>query len=66
LLLYDCSDYVRNVTDVNSEVVSAPLNTRAVNAIWQLTLALIFKMVITIFTFGIKVSGAHFGAFCWF
>jgi len=55
LSVVSCSAYERNVTDVNSDVVSAPLAAGAVGALWQLSLALIFKMVITVFTFGIKV-----------
>ena len=38
------------------EIVSGPLSDRAVGAMWQLALALVFKMVITVFTFGIKVK----------
>ena len=50
------SDYQRNLTDVNEAFKSAPLGPGVVAAIWQLVLALIFKMLITIFTFGIKAS----------
>ena len=52
-----CSDYRlnTNVTDVVSDVVSGPIGHHAVSAIWQLALALIFKMIVTVFTFGIKV-----------
>lgn len=34
---------------------SGPLGEKAVIAMWQLALALIFKIVTTIFTFGLKV-----------
>ncbi|ESN92810.1 hypothetical protein HELRODRAFT_108181 [Helobdella robusta] len=53
-------DYRRNVTDVNTDIVSAPLGDYAVEAMWHLTLALIFKMVVTVFTFGIKVPAGLF------
>ena len=51
-----CSDYQRNFTDVGLEFESAPLGDGVKRAMWQLSLAMLFKMVITIFTFGIKVS----------
>lgn len=52
------SDYQYNTTamDMTADVVSAPLGPDAIKAIWLLFLALIFKMIITIFTFGLKVS----------
>jgi chloride channel 3/4/5 len=53
-------NYKGNFTDVSSEVVSAPLGPDAISAIWQLSLALVFKMVVTIFTFGIKVPAGLF------
>ena len=51
-----CSDYHMNVTDISSDVISGPIGDQAVSAIWQLSLALVFKMIVTVFTFGIKVS----------
>ena len=33
------------------------MSSEMVTAMWQLALAAVFKMVITVFTFGIKVSG---------
>ena len=56
VLIFHCSDYQRNLTDVTTEFESAPLGPGVKNALWQLSLALIFKATITIFTFGIKVS----------
>ncbi|ELU04325.1 hypothetical protein CAPTEDRAFT_175229 [Capitella teleta] len=53
-------DYQRNLTDVNEAFKSSPLGPGVVAAMWQLALALIFKMVITIFTFGIKVPAGLF------
>ena len=43
------------MTDVTSDVVSGPLGDKAASALWQLSLALVFKMIVTVFTFGIKV-----------
>jgi len=55
VLCLDCSDYRLNMTDVTSDVVSGPVGDKAVSALWQLSLALIFKMIVTVFTFGLKV-----------
>jgi len=55
-LLFACSDYRLNVTDITSDVISGPIGDQAISAVWQLSLALVFKMVVTVFTFGIKVS----------
>lgn len=52
----DICDYVnRNFTNANHAVPIAEAGPGVYNALWQLTLALVFKFVITIFTFGIKV-----------
>jgi len=48
-----------NTTDVTSEFVSGPIGDEAINALWQLALALVFKMIVTVFTFGIKVRLLH-------
>ncbi|XP_065348820.1 H(+)/Cl(-) exchange transporter 4 isoform X1 [Cloeon dipterum] len=48
-------DYNRNFTDVNSAIETAAAGPGVYNALWLLSLALIFKLVGTIFTFGIKV-----------
>lgn len=55
-------DYQYNTTamDMTADVVSAPLGPDAIKAIWLLFLALIFKMIITIFTFGLKVPAGLF------
>ena len=50
-----CSDYRLNMTDIASDVISAPIGDQATSAVWQLSLALVFKMIVTVFTFGIKV-----------
>lgn len=50
------SDYNTTMTDLTSDVVSGPIGDKAVSAIWQLSLALVFKMIVTVFTFGIKVA----------
>ena len=52
----DCSDYRLNVNMTDeSDVVSGPIGDQAVSALWQLSLALVFKMIVTVFTFGLKV-----------
>ena len=50
-----CSDYGMNITDVTDPIQSASMKGGVVRALWQLALALVFKSIITIFTFGIKV-----------
>ncbi|KAF9414233.1 hypothetical protein HW555_007776 [Spodoptera exigua] len=50
-----CSDYNRNFTDVNSAIEKAAAGPGVYRAIWLLVLALVLKLVMTIFTFGIKV-----------
>lgn len=50
-----CSDYNRNFTDVNSAIEKAAAGPGVYRAIWLLVLALIMKLVMTIFTFGMKV-----------
>ena len=60
------SDYARNYSgnysDFSSQPQSAPLGSGVIQAMWLLALALLFKIVITVFTFGIKVSRAGPGA----
>ncbi|XP_049819750.1 H(+)/Cl(-) exchange transporter 5 isoform X2 [Aethina tumida] len=48
-------DYNRNFTDVKSAIELAPAGPGVYTAIWQLLLALILKLIMTIFTFGMKV-----------
>jgi len=52
-----CSAYERPVSEDGSsmEMGSALLNGSGIRAVWMLMLALLFKMVSTIFTYGIKV-----------
>lgn len=49
------SDYNRNFTDVNSEIEIAAAGPGVYKAVWLLSLALIFKLIATVFTFGMKV-----------
>ncbi|XP_064636222.1 H(+)/Cl(-) exchange transporter 4-like isoform X2 [Lineus longissimus] len=56
--LSDLCDYTRNLSSVNEKI--SPAGPKLVGAMWQLALALIFKGVITIFTFGIKVPAGLF------
>lgn len=49
------SDYNRNFTDVNSAIEIAAAGPGVYKAIWLLILAFIVYLVLTIFTFGIKV-----------
>ena len=53
--LFVCSKYGRNATMVSMNTASMPVSSGVMTAMWQLSLALIFKVVVTIFTFGIKV-----------
>ena len=46
-------DYNRNFTNVNDDLPIAEAGSGVYNAMWQLTLAFIFKLVATIFTFGL-------------
>lgn len=56
----DLCDYNRTVTNVNEDLVSAVAGPGVIRAMWKLALALVFKGVITIFTFGIKVPAGLF------
>ncbi|XP_063236245.1 H(+)/Cl(-) exchange transporter 5 isoform X5 [Bacillus rossius redtenbacheri] len=47
-------DYNRNFTDVKSAIEIAAAGPGVYKAVWLLVLALIFKLVATIFTFGFK------------
>lgn len=49
------SDYARKVNMTDPYKWSALSSSGVGSAVWKLTLALIFKMIITVFTFGIKV-----------
>lgn len=46
-----------NVNDPN--LPGAAAGSGVHKAIWQLILAMVFKIIITIFTFGMKVRGGH-------
>ncbi|XP_048005014.1 H(+)/Cl(-) exchange transporter 5 isoform X1 [Leguminivora glycinivorella] len=48
-------DYNRNFTDVNKAIEKAAAGPGVYQAIWLLFLALVVKLVMTVFTFGIKV-----------
>lgn len=54
-MIFSCSDYNRNFTDVNSAIEIAAAGPGVYKAIWLLTLALMMKLIMTIFTFGMKV-----------
>ena len=61
LLQAGLCDYVnRNFTNVNQAVTIAQAGDGVYTAIWELALALIFKLIITIFTFGIKIPAGLF------
>ena len=48
-------DYVnRNFTNANDAVSIAEAGPGVYQAMWKLSLALVFKLVVTVFTFGIK------------
>jgi len=50
------SAYERPADGSSAETVSALLDSSGIKAVWMLMLALLFKMVTTIFTYGIKVT----------
>lgn len=52
---FSFSDYNRNFTDVKKTIEIAAAGPGVYKAIWLLTLALVMKLVMTIFTFGMKV-----------
>lgn len=53
--MYFFSDYYRNFTDSNSLIEIAEAGPGVYTAMWLLVLALILKLIMTIFTFGMKV-----------
>ncbi|CAL1532460.1 unnamed protein product [Lymnaea stagnalis] len=53
-------DYGRNPNLTDPYKWSALASTGVGSAVWKLTLALIFKMIITVFTFGIKIPAGLF------
>lgn len=54
-LFFSSSDYNRNFTVVNSAIEIAAAGPGVHRALWLLFLALVLKLIMTIFTFGIKV-----------
>ena len=60
-----CSDYNRNYTNVNGDVESAPAGDGVYHVLILLFLALIFKIVMTIFTIGVKLpAGLYIPSLC--
>ncbi|KAB7504952.1 H(+)/Cl(-) exchange transporter 3 [Armadillidium nasatum] len=55
ILMLFSHDYQRNYTNVNTAIEIAAAGPGVFKALWLLALALIFKCVATVFTFGIKV-----------
>ncbi|XP_067243137.1 H(+)/Cl(-) exchange transporter 4 isoform X2 [Chanodichthys erythropterus] len=55
-------DYINNpnMTRPVDDIPDRPAGPGVYSALWQLTLALIFKIVITIFTFGMKIPSGLF------
>jgi hypothetical protein len=49
------SDYKRNLSDFSRAFESAPAGPRVSDAVGQLFMALVFKIILTVITFGIKV-----------
>ncbi|KAG8134765.1 hypothetical protein E2320_007860 [Naja naja] len=49
-----------NVSKIVDDIPDRPAGTGVYSAIWQLCLALIFKIIMTVFTFGIKVPSGLF------
>ena len=56
----DLCDYYRNDTNVNKKILIAEAGPGVYKSIWLLILALFFKLIITVFTFGIKVPAGLF------
>ena len=52
-------DYVNspNMSRPLDDIPDRPAGPGVYTALWQLALALVFKVVVTVFTFGMKVSG---------
>lgn len=46
-------------TGVDNSLADRPAGPGLCTALWQLALALIFKILITVITFGMKVSSGH-------
>lgn len=55
-----CDYYDMNVTNTSYNEPALPIGDGIKTALWQLAVALVFKSVITIFTFGIKVPAGLF------
>ncbi|XP_022654154.1 H(+)/Cl(-) exchange transporter 5-like isoform X2 [Varroa destructor] len=53
-------DYKRNFTNVNTPIERAEAGPLVYESMWRLGAALVFKMLITIFTFGIKIPAGIF------
>uniref|UniRef100_A0A8C9TRX4 Chloride channel protein n=1 Tax=Scleropages formosus TaxID=113540 RepID=A0A8C9TRX4_SCLFO len=54
-------DYINvNITKSSNELADRPASTNVYMAMWQLALALVFKMLITVVTFGMKVPSGLF------
>lgn len=58
--VYPLCDYNRNFTTANQPVEIASANTGVYHSLILLSLSLVFKLVITVFTFGIKVPAGLF------
>ncbi|XP_052793749.1 H(+)/Cl(-) exchange transporter 4-like isoform X2 [Mya arenaria] len=56
----DLCGYQRNFTDPQAYTSNAPVGEGVRRALWQLFLAMVFKGIITIFTFGMKVPSGLF------
>ena len=58
---HDICEYVdRNFTNANHAVPIAKAGSGVYTALWQLSIALVFKFLITIFTFGMKMPSGLF------
>ena len=58
---HDICEYVdRNFTNANHAVPIAKAGSGVYTALWQLSIALVFKFLITIFTFGMKIPSGLF------
>lgn len=57
---YDLCDYQRNFTNSKTYMASTYAGEGVKRALWQLFLAMVFKGIITVFTFGMKVPSGLF------
>jgi len=53
--LFLISDYVRNITSVNDDILKLSVGPGIYHSMWQMFLAILFYMAMLVITFGIKI-----------